>query len=223
MPPQQTIPTPAPRNIHLHQWSVDHPTSGDPHHTFKNCRLRSKSSLGLTFMLTSSTLPIDLNINTWPTFSLTATSHTKTSLTSGNTPMSSGMRPPSNTISSNTTQSHSLISTPKPPEPHHHPFPAPPPLTGKSPTSTPATPALSATSPTFDKAVSYPAHSTSQTIPDSLLKASALHTTNNMTTANLLTSSTIHGNSPKTPIPSLSHSWLGAPPRSTPLAARSRL
>ena len=130
-------------------------------------------------MLTSSTLPTDLNINTWQTSSSTATSHTKTSLIPGNTPMSSGMKPPSNTINSNTTQFHYLSSAPKPPEHHHHPFPAPPPLTGKLPTSTPDTPALSATSPTFyDKAVSYPAHSTFPTIPDSLLKASALPTTN---------------------------------------------
>ena len=86
-PPQQTIPTLTPRNIHLHQWSVDHPTDGDPHNTFRPYRQRSKSSLGLTFMLTSSTLPTDLNINTWPTSSSTATSHTKTSLISGNTPV----------------------------------------------------------------------------------------------------------------------------------------
>ena len=164
------------------------------------------------------------HINAWPTFSSTATSHTKTSLISGNTPMSSGMKPPSNTISSNTTQSHYLTLTPKPPEHHHHPFPAPPPLTGKLPTSTPDTPALSATSLTFyDKAVSYPAHATFQTIPDSLLKASALPTTNNTTTANLPALSTIPGNSTKTPTPSSSHSWHGAPPRNTPLAAKSRL
>ena len=59
--------------------------------------------------------------------------------------MSSGMKPPSNTINSNTTQFHYLSSAPKPPEHHHHPFPAPPPLTGKSPTSTPDTLALLAT------------------------------------------------------------------------------
>ena len=74
-------------------------------------------------MLTSSTLPTVLNINTWPTSSSTATSHTKTSLTSGNTLMSSGMKPPSNTISSNTMKFHSLTSTPKPPEHPRRPFP----------------------------------------------------------------------------------------------------
>ena len=223
MPPQQTTPTLTPPNIHSHQWSVDHPTAGDPHNPFRPYHPRSKSSPGLIFMLTSSTLPTDLNTNTWPISSVTATSHTKTSPISDNTPMSSGMKPPSNTISSNTMPFHYPSLAPKHPHHHHHPFLVPPPLTGKSPTSTPATQALSATSPTsYDKAASYPAHSTLPTIPDFLLKAFALPTTNNTTKANLLALSTIPGNSTRTPTPSSSRSWHGAPPRSTLLAAKSR-
>ena len=72
------------------------------------------------------------------------------------------MKQPSNTISSNTAPSHYLSSTPKPPTPHHHPFPVQLPLTGKSPTSTPATQATSQTF--YDKAAFYPAHSTLPTI-----------------------------------------------------------
>ena len=75
--------------------------------------------------------------------------------------MSSGMKPRTSGIISNTTPSHYLTSTPRPPPLNHHPFPVPLPPTEKLPTSTQATQALSATSPTFyAKAASYPAHST---------------------------------------------------------------
>ena len=95
------------------------------------------------------------------------------------------MTPPSNTINSSTMPFHFHTSTPKPPNPHRHQFPAPLPQTGKSHTLTPATPVLSATSPTsYDKAVSSPAHFTSQTTLAFLPRGSALLTTHNTTTAN---------------------------------------
>ena len=137
--------------------------------------------------------------------------------------MSSGMKPRTSGIISNTTPFHYLTSTPKPPLLNHHPFPVPLPPTEKLPTSTQATQALSATSPTsYAKAASYPAHSTLPTTLAFLLRAFASPTINPTTKASLLASSTTPGNSTKTPTHSSSRSSPGAPPPNTLPAAKNK-
>ena len=130
-------------------------------------------------MPTNSTPLTAPNTNTLPISFSTARLLTKTSPTFANTLMSNGMKPPTSGISSNTTPSHYLTSTPKPPLLNHHPFPVPLPPTEKLPTSTQATQALSATSPTFyAKAAFYPVHSTLPTTLAFLLRAFASPTIN---------------------------------------------
>ena len=87
MPPQRTALTLTSLNTQPQRSSVDHPTAGDLHPTFKLSHQMNNSSTGLNFMPTSSTPPTDPSTNTLPISFPTATSLTKTSPTFDNTPM----------------------------------------------------------------------------------------------------------------------------------------
>ena len=173
--PTQTTPTPTPLNTPPQQSFVAHSTAGDLHPS-KLFHLQTNFLNGSNFTPTNSTPPTDHSTSTSPISLPTATSPTRRSPISDNTPTPSGTKPPTNTTNSNTTPSHFPTSTPKPPHPNHPRFPEPPQPTGKSPTSTPAIQAQSATLPTFYTKVGfYPAHSTLPTTLAFLPRASITH------------------------------------------------
>ena len=204
-------PTQTPLNFPPQPSSVAQSTVGDLQTTFTPLHLQTKSWNGSNSMPPNSTIPTAHNTSTLPISSQTATSPTRRSPISDNILTPSGTTQLTNTTNSSTTPFHFLSSTPKPLHQNHLRFPAPHQPTGKSPTSTQATQAPSATFPTFyAKADFYPAHSTLPTTLDFLPRAFASPTTNPMTTTNLPASSTTPGNSTRTPIPLSSHSLLGA-------------